>query len=151
MSDDPFAGQGDALTVTLKYGKDFGDPWLVVRGATAEDTKKRVAEAVGLEGYEDLTLAEVIVNAKNVIQAANAVATTLGGTALPRRTQKTEEQAAPAAQATAPAADAGPTLAERIEGLTNKREGQQLYLSNRAEIDADAALKASMMDKMKSL
>lgn len=150
MSDDPFAAQGDALTVTLKYGKDFGDPWLVVRGGTAEETKQRVADAVGLEGWEDLTLAEVIINAKNVIQGANTVASTLGGTAIPRSAKKSEEQA-PSAQATAPQEPEGPSLAEQIEGLKNKRAGQQLYLTHRSVIDADADLKAAITEKMKSL
>lgn len=147
MSEDPFATQGDALTVTLKGGKGYEEPWLVIRGGTAEEAKRRVAEAVGLEGTEGLTLVEVIVNAKNVMQGASNVATQLGGTAIPKA-RKSEEQA-PAAQA----ADepAGPTLEERIASVESKREGQQLYLNNRAAIDADEDLKAKMMAKMKSL
>lgn len=150
-SEDPFT-QGDALTVTLKYGKDYADPWLVIRGSSAEDTKRRVAEAVGIEGWEEYTLVELIVSAKRLVLSANNVATQLGGTVLPRSAGAAEEQA-PAAQATAkPEEPTGPTLAERIEGVASKKEGQQLYLNNRAAIDGDPeGLKAKMMAKMKSL
>lgn len=150
MTESPFADQGDAMTVTLKYGKDFGDPWLVIRGGTAEETKRRVAEAVGLEGSDNLTLAEVIVNAKGIVQAANTVATKLGGTAIPRSSAKAEEPQQAPAEAPAQEEEA-PSLAEQIEALSNKRAGQQLYLSNRAAIDADPALKAAIADKMASL
>lgn len=148
MTESPFSDQGGAFTVTLKYGKGFEDPWLVIRGGTAEEAKRRVVDAVGLEGAEGLTLAEVIVNAKNVVQGANAVASTLGGTAIPRSAPKVEEQA-PSAQATAE--DKGADLLEQIEKLGTKKEGQQFYLSNRSAIDADATVMSAMKDKMKKL
>jgi len=152
VTESPFSDQGDAFTATLKYGKGFEDPWLVIRGGTAEETKRRVADAVGLEGAEGLTLAEVIVNAKNVVQGASAVASTLGGTAIPRSAPKAEEQA-PSAQATAQATaeDKGLDLLEQIEKLGTKKEGQQFYLSNRSAIDADATVMSAMKDKMKTL
>lgn len=149
MTESPFSEQGDAFTVTLKYGKGFEDPWLVIRGGTAEETKRRVVEAVGLEGAEGLTLAEVIVNAKSVVQGASAVATQLGGTAIPSRSSGPAEQA-PAA-APEPAKSEGPTLVEQIDRLGSKREGQQFYLANRSAIDADSTAKSAITEKMKTL
>lgn len=152
-SEDPFTDQAGSYTVTLKGGKGYEEPWLVIRGATADEAKRRVVEAVGLEGGDDLTLVEVIVNAKNVMQGASNVATQLGGTAIPK-TSKAEAQA-PAAQATAPAPapaqDAGPDLEQQIADLKTKREGQQFYLANRSAIDADATVMAAMTAKMKTL
>ena len=148
-SEDPFSENAGALTVTLKGGKGFEEPWLVIRGSTAEETKRRVAEAVGLEGTEDLTLVEVIVNAKNVMQGASNVATQLGGTAIPSRPSGPAEQA-PAA-APEPAKDEGPTLTEQIDKIGSKREGQQFYLANRSAIDADPAALAAITEKMKTL
>lgn len=140
----------DPYVVTLKAGKDFADPWLVIRGLTAHETKQNIAEATGIEGWEDLTLVELMISAKRIVQSANNVATQLGGTVLPKSSSKSEEQA-PTAQATAPEEPAGPTMAERIESIASKREGQQLYLNNRAEIDGDPSLKDAMMKKMKAL
>ena len=151
MTESPFSDQGDAFTVTLKYGKGFEDPWLVIRGGTAEDTKRRVIDAVGLEGAEDLTLAEVIVNAKSVVQGASAVATQLGGTAIPSRSSGPAEQAPAAAPEPEPAKSEGPTLIEQIDKLGSKREGQQFYLANRSAIDADPTAKAAITEKMKTL
>lgn len=148
-SEDPFSDSAGALTVTLKGGSGYEEPWLVIRGATAEEAKRRVAEAVGLEGTDDLTLVEVIVNAKNVMQGASNVATQLGGTAISSRSSKPSESA-PAA-APEPAKQEGPTLLEQIDKLGAKREGQQFYLANRSAIDADPDAKAAITAKMKTL
>lgn len=147
-SEDPFS-QGDAFTVTLKFGGGYDEPWLVIRGGSARETKQRVAEALELEGWEDLTLAEVIISAKSIVQGASNVASKLGGTALPSRSSKPEEQA-PAA-APEPAKSEGPSLIEQIGNLKAKREGQQFYLANRSAIDADPAAKKAITEKMKTL
>lgn len=147
-SEDPFT-DSDAYVATLKYGKGYEEPWLVIRGRTADETKQRVVDAVGLEGAEDLTLAEVIVNAKNVVQGASNVATQLGGTALPSRSSKPSEPA-PAATPE-PAESEGSTLLEQIDKLESKREGQRFYLANRSAIDADPKAKQAITEKMKTL
>lgn len=148
MTDSPFDPPTGEISVTLKAGKDFGDPWIVVRGSSAADVKQRVADAVGITDHEGLTLVELTVNAKQSFQAANNVSGVLGGTALPRPSAPKAAAAAPAA---APAADKGPDLLDEIGKIGSKPEGQKFYLANRSKIDGDAELKAAITAKMASL
>lgn len=146
MTDGPDA-TGE-LSVTLKAGKDFGDPWIVIRGTSAEQVKQRLAEALGLESHEGLTLMELTINAKQSFQAANNVSAQLGGTAI-SRAPKASSAPAPAA-APAPAEEQGPDLLKEIEAIPNKAKGRQFYLANRSKIDGDPEIKAAITAKMKT-
>lgn len=59
------------LTVTLKAGREFSDPWIVVRGDTPDDV---TAKLNGLESVVQATI-----EAANFLKAANNAAPVLAG------------------------------------------------------------------------
>lgn len=68
------------ITVTVKYGKGYEEPWVVFKGqrhAVMSDV-----EAFFALDTEGLTDHEVVVNAVKCAQGTGAIATKLGGTAI---------------------------------------------------------------------
>lgn len=54
------AFSGGEISLTLKHGGGYGDPWLVFRSASAEGLKQQVLDFFDIEGVsEDATPAEV--------------------------------------------------------------------------------------------
>ena len=68
------------ISVTIKYHKDHGAPWLVVRGEEASDVLGTLRAAFGSDiAHESLTLSEAVANASREAQSLYAVSSGLGG------------------------------------------------------------------------
>lgn len=72
------------VSVTLKAGKGYDAPWVVVTGDNAEEVRRNVAEVVNLDlGTADrYSLAEVVVFAAEAFQGTSNVVADLGAAPL---------------------------------------------------------------------
>lgn len=96
-----------ALTVTLKAGKGFDDPWIVVRGDNPEDVTAKLS---GLTSVVQATI-----EAANLLHAANTAAPVLANAPAAAPDPAPQQQAAPGwattPQQAAPAPQAPPQQA----------------------------------------
>lgn len=145
------------ITVTMKYGKGFEEPWAVFRGSS-ESIRENILSYYGMdrESATELTLHEIVLNAKRITHAGSSAATVLGGTVIPA---SQEGRSAPAAQPTGdpwaepvvPAEPAKSPLWDQQELCTSVADLQQLWARNQAEYAADADLFTAWKAKGKAL
>ena len=76
----PWNGEDAPVTVTLKAGKGYDDPWIVVKGSV-RDVHERLLELVGWDAskVDELPLASTVLAASDTWHAQNNVARELGG------------------------------------------------------------------------
>lgn len=136
-------GVSEPISVTLKYGKGYEEPWLVIKTDTVEQAKALISEATGLPG-DGITLSDLVYNAAQHVRKINSVGSVLGGTVVtetPAEEPKPEPQAQPA--------DNG--LAEKIDKATSKGDLTKLYLDNKSAFDADTDLMGALQAKSATL
>lgn len=70
-----------AIVVTLKRGKGYDDPWLVVHADSVAEAKAHIEDALGVDAgtYEGVPLLSVIGSAAKSFQAPGLVENILGG------------------------------------------------------------------------
>lgn len=156
MSDDIVSdGPGRGVTVTVKYGKGYEEPWAVFRGLVRE-VREDIITFFGLdrESVAELTLSEITVNAKQVAQGKGAVASKLGGTVISSRSSQDKPAATGDdawAEADKPAEPEKSPLYDLIQGTQDVAALQRLYAENAATFKADADLMKAWKTHGKSL
>ena len=120
------------VTITIKRGGGFADPWIVIRGLNPDETKRMVAETFGVPEQE--TLGATVINANASFQGVQLVASELGGTVVAE-----DIHAGPAkkfaGQVTAEELDVdqAPSLADLIEKCGSVAELRALYAERKDE------------------
>lgn len=145
---------GREVTCTIKFGKGYEDTWLVFRGRPSE-IRDDLISSFGLdaEECEDLTLAEVALNATNQAHGMGNVGATLGGKAVSGRPAKAKATSSPPWQqakdeAAKPAEN---PLFKAIDECTSVDALTKLWASNQAAFSADAELMGKYKEKGRSL
>lgn len=87
------SGPDDRSTATIKYGKDFADPWFVASGNPAT-IRRQLLEFAGLEDDPSKPLQELILDVATEAQAMWAARSKAGG----RRISKNGTAAAPSSE-----------------------------------------------------
>lgn len=82
MTDSPWQGEDGSYVATFKAGKDYSEPWLVIRAGSAQVLRDRIVEAFDLE--DGLTLIGAIHNATQQFHAMSNVGRELGGRVISR-------------------------------------------------------------------
>lgn len=146
MTDESPWGDG-SITITLKAGKGFEVPWIVVKGPDADTVRKHLEEATGLSG-EGLTLAQLTYNASYHFQSINTVAHGLDAIVI--ADEPSAEKSAPttsSATEAAPSAPAAEATASEPIGhvamigkMTARKDLTAYYLAHRADFDGDQEL-----------
>lgn len=159
MSDDIVSGPGNrGITVTIKWGKGYEEPWLVFHGL-AREVREDIIAAFGFDGESvaDLTLAELVVNAKQAAHGTGRVASQLGGRVISQGQAKpaapTEEDAWSKAEQE-PAAPAEPEvnpLYAEIEKQPSVAALQRLWAENKDAFTAEPELMVAYKVKGKAL
>ena len=101
------SGPDDRSTATIKYGKDYADPWFVASGNPAA-IRRQLLEFAGLEDDPGKSLQELILDVATETQAMWAARSKAGG----RRISKDGTAAAPERESVAQPAQS----AEEPEG-----------------------------------
>lgn len=151
MSDifvDPHADRG--ISLTIKYGKDFDDPWVVFRGSPAA-IREQALDYFGVtpdERQGQLDTHSLVIELVYLAQSSYHVATQAGGQVIPPKTDAAladEEPSSEAAEIPEPSPPAGgdvweqaaaarkkpePTLIELIEACETRVELQDLFVAN---------------------
>lgn len=136
------------VTATLKYGKGYEAPWLVIKGENAADVKKAVEEATGLAG-EGLTLSQVIYNAADHVQRLNTVGVTLGATVIADEPEDAPAETAPAPD---PAPEQqGPDLEQQIKDASDVSSLADLYIKYQATFDSDEKLSGLLQARVEAV
>lgn len=88
-------GTGRGHTATIKFGKGYDAPWLVLGGDTLEDLRRDIIESFGLDSASvaDHDLSHLIVTASLSAQSIFNATSGLGGAIV-----KVERKGSPAAQ-----------------------------------------------------
>ncbi|MGW4158683.1 hypothetical protein [Streptomyces sp. NPDC004788] len=156
-----------SITVTIKYGKGYDDPWLVLKGRPGE-VREDILESFGIErdSVTGLTLSDIVVNATNIAHGKGLIATHLGATVI------SEESAPPAKpqgdpwanvgsaqqassawsdkSATSPEQDKNAWILGEIEKQTNRADLKKVWAANQSFF-ADPAVMDAYKAKGKSL
>lgn len=149
------------ITVTIKYGTGYDQPWVVFHGLP-DEVKQDIIAFFGLASVSDtaLTLSDLVVNATQVAHAVGAVASGLGATviatepAAPTAAEGTQASSSdPWVQAsTAPTEAVGepaPLLAQ-IDQAPTVRALERLWLDNQ-DAFTDPAVMAAWKAKGRAL
>jgi hypothetical protein len=145
---DPHADRSTSLTV--KYGKDYDDPWVVFRGSPSA-IREQALEYFGVtpdERQGQLDTHSLVIELVYLAQSSYHVATQAGGQTIPPKTDAVpadEKPSSEAAEIPEPSSPAGgdvweraaaarkkpePTLLERIEACETRVELQDLFVAN---------------------
>lgn len=171
VASEDIAGRG--VTVTIKYGAGFDQPWLVFRGLPQE-VRDDLIESFGLDRAENLKipLSGVVLNATQVAHAKGSIGSTLGATSVSESASDStsakpsapastndEAQADPWASATEAAqeaaakeeaADPNKILRDTIDGISSLDDLKALWADNQ-EAFKDAELLAHWKARGKAL
>lgn len=126
------------FTLTLKGGKGYEEPWLVIRATSAANLRRQVMETFGIEG-DGLTLAEVIHQASASFHAMSTLGSRLGATVI-----RSDSAAAAGgddpwtqaqSQASEPATPADPNqaLLDEIEAATTPDQLRRMWARENGE------------------
>lgn len=155
---DPAAQRRISATIKFPQSANYkqDNPWLVFESSDPEIIKDLIASSFGIEEKDDLTLADVVLEAQQQATASgNAVhglsAKSFGGGG---RAKGASADAFAAARNEEPAAPAEPErdpLYDSIEESEDIPALQTLWSKNRAAFDSDAELFAAWKAKGKAL
>lgn len=155
MTDSPW--QDAAYTATFKWGKDYDQPWLVIKASCAEHLREEVIKAFGLE--DGLTLIGAIHNANQTIQALGNLGRELGGRVVSRTSSSDQAMgetagddpwiaAAAAASEPKERVDPNKALLDEIEAATTTDQLKRFWVANNPLNDV---VKAAWSKKGRSL
>lgn len=154
MGSNPF--DGNDITVTMKYGKGFEDPWGVFRG-TVEAVRENIIAYFGFDGAKlaGNTLNEIVVMATAHAHGMRTAGASLGATTIPRQSTSTEttgtatvETEQPAASnvwgddTEADSADAVNPLFAQVEAIASIDDLKRLWAENQAAFAEGELLEA---------
>ena len=133
---------GRSITITMKYGKGFEEPWAVFRGLSSE-VREDIITFFGFdrESVADLTLDSIVANGAKKAQAVRSASTALGGTVISEGTSSASEPTGDAAWATAESTPQAPDNAGLLKAIaeTDTTDAlKRLWAENQA-LFADAA------------
>ena len=173
MSDtfaDPHADRSTSLTI--KYGKDYDDPWVVFRGSPAA-IREQALEYFGVtpdERQAQLDPHSLVIELVYLAQSSYHVATQAGGQTIPPKTDQSadpaEESSSEAAEIPEPSPSAGgdvweqaaaarkkpePTLIERIEACETTVELQDLFVANQEALASGTEAREAWKARGKAL
>jgi hypothetical protein len=77
--DVPWDTGDGAFVTTIKGGKGYDAPWIVIKGSSADSLRQRVIAAFGLDGHGEATLVDAVHNASAKFQAMTLIGNRLGG------------------------------------------------------------------------
>lgn len=140
MSDAP-------ITVTIKHGKGYDDPWIVFKGSH-DDVRREVVDTYALSVSDSLSLAEVVHNAKQV--AASLGATKALGTKV-EKVEKTTSKPKEEPRAEEPQEDPEEALAKAFSEAQSKEELRTLWKDNAALCKGSTALRDAYVARGKAL
>lgn len=143
-NEDPWGAGAEQDTFTIKFGKGFEAPWLVLHG-TAEQMVERATNFFSLDRDEcdNLTPAEILLKAVHIAQGQFSVTDGLGGTPLSKKASKpvSAAPAAPEQGSSAPpwkqdevkADEVSPEdgLVGQLQAASTKKDVQSLYVGNK--------------------
>ena len=115
-------------SVTLKGGKGFEEPWIVVRGTPAE-CREQLVEIFGYDKSQapQLSLSSLVRNASADFHSLGPVAQVLGGRVVSEEPGGDWPQTEVPAEPSKPAEPESPVIAA-INAATTKQELQQLFV-----------------------
>ncbi|MEV4642789.1 hypothetical protein AB0J80_36155 [Actinoplanes sp. NPDC049548] len=160
MTDDDSPWGARGISVTIKFGKGYEEPWVVFRG-TAGQIKTDMLDAFGLDAgeYAAFSLSELIINVRNSAQATGTLRKELGGQVIRPGSGAKPVAPAPGQDVWADAGSAPPAQAPSVEDILGKEIDaaagrtalKTLYGENKATFDASEVLMAAYKAKGKSL
>ena len=145
--------KGRGITVTIKYGSGYDQPWIVFHGLT-DEVRRDIIGCFGLDVDEaaQLSLADVIVNVSGQARALGAVAGGLGATVIesgPARAVR-EPVAPPASDRDQPSRDKPEADAHPLIGVIAQtpdvRSLERLWVENQ-EAFGDPAVMAAWKER----
>lgn len=136
----PWNGEDSPVTVTLKAGKGYDDPWIVVKGSVHE-VHERLLELMGWDAskVDELPLASTVLAASDTWHAQANVSSGLGGRFLSESTGEPVDYGSRVedvqAEAGVPAEiignDAAITVWQAMESATTEEQMKQLWKDRR--------------------
>lgn len=143
------------ITITLKAGKGYEAPWIVVKAGTVAEATAMVEEATGLSG-NGMTLSDLTVNAARSFQSVTTVGTTLGAEVLstsvtPSKAPQTAQNTKGATEVPQEDSNASTGLSALIAQASTKDELTRLYMDNRSDFDSEPSLMTELQSKAASL
>lgn len=138
MSDAP-------ITVTIKHGKGYDDPWIVFKGSH-DDVWREVVDTYALSVSDSLSLAEVVHNAKQVAHGLNATGI-LGATVK----ESKEEPQKPKAEPVEEKPDLEGELVRQFEEADSIETLRELWQANASVASKSKAIKDAYVARGKAL
>lgn len=140
--------RGRGITVTVKYGTGYDQPWVVFHGLV-EEVRDDIVSFFGIqrENVVNLTLSDLVVNATSAAHGVGALASSLGATVIesrPHDPQVPADDAWVQASSSAPAEKepAGQALLDRIGQAPDVPALQRLWVENQAAFADPAVMDA---------
>ncbi len=144
------AGRG--MTVTIKYGAGYDEPWAVFHGRP-DEIEEDLTTYFGIpsDAVQGLTLSEIVVNASALAHGLSAVASGLGATVLASQPQASTSPptaaAAPdaweqASASPAPEQPAADPILTSIQNAQDIQSLQRVWAENRAAFTEPAVMEA---------